>query len=302
MNQSIVISKMSDIKHIIPITGDKAANDAYTGIQGEITVDTTNNTLRLHDGVTMGGHSLWSSKTYIPTKLSELINDTNYITRVDVVNTSISAEQDSKGNIIYNTYMTNTGGALKGEVVAYTLGSTGINFVNKSDSVYVALVNNGYEFKVPTNGAITYNGTITANAIYNAVYNDYAEFFERGEDTEVGDIIALDQNSDQEVYVKATTRHLCVVGVHSDTYGHLIGGEVPPEGQDFVQYNLPKFIPVGMKGRVFVKVQGPVQCGDHISVSNVPGVGIVGDMNMIGIAVQNKTTDDVGLVKVLLKV
>lgn len=36
--------------------GTAAQNDAFTGADGEITVDTTNKSLRVHDGVTPGGH------------------------------------------------------------------------------------------------------------------------------------------------------------------------------------------------------------------------------------------------------
>ena len=35
--------------------GSTAENDAYTGSVGEITVDTTLSTVRLHDGSTAGG-------------------------------------------------------------------------------------------------------------------------------------------------------------------------------------------------------------------------------------------------------
>ena len=36
--------------------GTTAQNDAYTGLPGEITIDTTLNTVRLHDGTTVGGN------------------------------------------------------------------------------------------------------------------------------------------------------------------------------------------------------------------------------------------------------
>jgi hypothetical protein len=36
-------------------TGTREQNLAYTGKPGELTVDVTNNTLRVHDGVTAGG-------------------------------------------------------------------------------------------------------------------------------------------------------------------------------------------------------------------------------------------------------
>ena len=36
--------------------GTKAENDAFTGVVGEVTVDTTSKQLRLHDGTTVGGN------------------------------------------------------------------------------------------------------------------------------------------------------------------------------------------------------------------------------------------------------
>lgn len=38
--------------------GDVAANDNFIGAIGEVTMDTTNNTLRVHDGQTLGGTAL----------------------------------------------------------------------------------------------------------------------------------------------------------------------------------------------------------------------------------------------------
>ena len=147
--------------------------------------------------------------------------------------------------------------------------------------------------------------------IYNAVWNDYAEFFERGEITTVGDIIALDENSDEERYVKATNESKVIVGVHSDTFAHLIGGENPPENEGFYEYNIKKFIPVGLAGRVKVKVIGPVNKGDLITISPFDaGVGIsinnhcekygwtVG--RTIGQALESKETEDIGLIKILI--
>ena len=38
--------------------GTASQNNSFTGVEGEITVDTTNQTLRVHDGSTAGGHAL----------------------------------------------------------------------------------------------------------------------------------------------------------------------------------------------------------------------------------------------------
>lgn len=124
-------------------------------------------------------------------------------------------------------------------------------------------------------GAITATGAITGSLTYNAVWNDYAEYFPRGENTEPGDIIALNNNDDiKELYVRATKNSLRVVGVHSDTFGHIIGGEAPTDPKtNFKKYNEEKYIPVGLIGRVNVKVIGKVTKGAFIVPSNTPGVG-----------------------------
>ena len=153
-------------------------------------------------------------------------------------------------------------------------------------------------------GNITSSGTFTASKVYNAVWNDYAEFFPRGEETELGDFIALDLTSDEEKYVKASLTTSKAVGVHSETFGHLIGGENPQNDEDFVEYNLPKFIPVGLVGRCYAKIQGTIDKGDFVVISNVPGVGRRFDkttdspLDVIGMACESSSEEEIKLVKV----
>lgn len=126
---------------------------------------------------------------------------------------------------------------------------------------------------VSVTGNITATGTISGNTVANAIWNDYAELFPRGEETTPGDLIMLSLDSDEEVYVKAIEGSTCVVGVESNEFAHIIGGDRAPEGQDHVEYNLPRFIPVGLAGRVKTKVIGPVKKGCKIVPSRIPGVG-----------------------------
>ena len=150
------------------------------------------------------------------------------------------------------------------------------------------------------------DGSITATAVYNAVWNDYAEFFPRGEETEPGDIIALSLNDVDEKYVKASKNTSKAIGVHSNTFGHLIGGEKPTDGQDFVEYNLPKFIPVGLCGRCYAKIVGKVKKGDFIVISDIPGVGKVynkdidDNIDIIGMACENSDCQDIKLIKICI--
>lgn len=150
----------------------------------------------------------------------------------------------------------------------------------------------------------SFPGVLTAARVVNAQYNDYAEFFERGEETEAGDIIALDLSSDEERYVKATPKNRVIVGIHSDEYAHIIGGE---KGKT-LEENLKNFIPVALAGRVHVKVSGVVYKGDRIVISNgMPGIGIAltnnstSNKQVIGIALENKYNLGIGKIRLLLK-
>ena len=63
--------------------GTAAQNDAFTGSAGELTVDNTNGTLRVHDGVTAGGSQL-ATQSYVTTQLGTLGN----LSSLDTVATS----------------------------------------------------------------------------------------------------------------------------------------------------------------------------------------------------------------------
>lgn len=156
-----------------------------------------------------------------------------------------------------------------------------------------------------SSGNITSNGTITGSKIYNAVWNDYAELFpkQKGYITEAGDIIALKEDCDDEIYEKATEMHQVIVGVHSDQFAQLIGGETPIDNSDLYEFNKDKYIPIGLAGRLKVKCIGIVKKGDKIVPSNIPGVGRIfkkGDTQdkIVGIALENKNTLTLGKVKI----
>ena len=155
------------------------------------------------------------------------------------------------------------------------------------------------------------NGYTYASRQYNAVYNDYAEWFPRGGDTEPGDIIALDTNSDTEQYIKATIDDKKIIGVHSNEYANLIGGEELPKDckEEFFDYNLKKYIPVGLVGRCRVKVIGPVSKGDDIIPTDIPGVGRAWNESTdsdrllrksVGFAVESSTDPSIKLIRVKL--
>ena len=48
------------MRKLRPLRGTTAQNDAYTGSEGEITLDLDKKSIRLHDGVTAGGRNIAS--------------------------------------------------------------------------------------------------------------------------------------------------------------------------------------------------------------------------------------------------
>lgn len=156
--------------------------------------------------------------------------------------------------------------------------------------------------KMTIGGDLHSKGTISADGkVYNAVWNDYAEFFEKGEETEVGDIVALDIFSDEEKYVKASKENPTVIGVHSDSYGYILGGK------DTIEESEKTHIPVGLVGRVKAKIVGKIKKGEFVVLSGIAGVGCAYDeeinnpLDVIGIAVETSNDTGIKLVKIKLK-
>ena len=210
----------------------------------------------------------------------------------------------------YNAYaavtsMKTTNGSF--EMGVYTNDT--MYFTYTPDANYSTGTNNGYkQVKIDSNGNLSADGTITGNKTYNAVWNDYAEYFERDsltEKIEPGDIVSWGENGVTKSIINCDEM---VVGVCSDSYGHIIGGENPPDDYKgtFEDWNKKKFVPVGLKGRLYVKVIGKVKRGNLIVSSGIPGVGFAIPNEkaymgiVIGKALENKDTDEEGKVKIMI--
>lgn len=60
--------------------GTTAENDVFTGAVGELTMDTDKNDIRLHDGVTPGGHKISMFGYGIPDYSAGVVVSNNYVT------------------------------------------------------------------------------------------------------------------------------------------------------------------------------------------------------------------------------
>ena len=144
-----------------------------------------------------------------------------------------------------------------------------------------------------TTGAGTTTGTITGrwslgtSSRLEATYADLAEIYATDQEYEVGTVVMF--GGDKEVTIAneyATTK---VAGVISNDPA-------------FIMNNMAEGQAIALKGRIPVKVKGIVHKGDFIVASDTPGVGVAVDNYIggaiIGKAIEDKTTHNIGLVEV----
>lgn len=141
-------------------------------------------------------------------------------------------------------------------------------------------------------GNIWAKGDITGNKVWNAVYNDLAELFKADTNVKLEPHQVVVMNDNGEVTLTNKPEDGRVIGVYSNTYGHLLGGEERDKIDDHEGY-----IPIGISGRVKVRVKGKIAVGDLLTTSDIPGVAIKSENKKLGTIFGKamQTTDDDGL-------
>lgn len=220
-------------------------------------------------GTTIGSHT-----TSIATLVAA--NNTN-ISAIDALETSVAA---------IDLDLTAAETAIATKIAFSDVANKVTQQINTINLGGVVNIIGGSTLRTGTGNAAV-NGYLYVNKLMaGAAFNDYAEWFERGMDTEAGDIISLLRVSDKEVYVKADRYfNNITAGIHSEEYGYITGGD----DEDNV---IDRFIPVGLVGRVPVKVKGVVQKGDYIALSDTPGVGISVGKDPLGGYIVGKSIED----------
>jgi hypothetical protein len=127
---------------ILFLRGNTAQSTAYTGLAGEITIDTTANSIRVHDNLTAGGHLLLSQ------------------TAVDSQNTNIAV---LRGNIVTLTanagFQFNTLTSLTANAVSQQTAISSLNGTVATHTANIATLTGS------TNTLMTNVATLTANAV-----------------------------------------------------------------------------------------------------------------------------------------
>lgn len=260
----------------ISLTGNASGSGTFDG-SGNVSINTTVNSATKATSWGAGTSSLINdiatvnnSDTWIPVVSNGKLQHTEKL-NMKVGAAVTAGNADTSAAINYSSVGTNyikAGSADTGDAANKTanmvIGSWyGITFYNVCGDKIAGGMN-------VRDGSLTMKGTITGSKVYNAVYNDYAEFFEKDENItfEAGDIVALDTSSEEERYIKATEDSIVVVGVCTHEYAHIIGGK-----EQTIEENEKEFVPISLMGRVYVKVDSSVKRGDKIAASSVPGIG-----------------------------
>ena len=186
------------------------------------------------------------------------LHDKRYVHLLDK-----SVAQEIKTPINFNKKVTTKAG----------LSGTGFN-INDDGSAHFGGSDQKITMKTDgsmvTKGNFESKGTVTATKVFNAVWNDYAEFYLKDnpeKEVEPGTVIS--KIPGKLTYGPSDGDHpKLVVGVCSDSYGHILGGDEVSEEE-----NLKKYIPVAVAGRVYVKIvkESRIQEGDLLVPSGVLG-------------------------------
>jgi hypothetical protein len=147
-----------------------------------------------------------------------------------------------------------------------------------------------------TSGTITGNWTLSSGSRLQSTYADLAERFEADTYYDAGTVVEL--GGDKEITAVQYELSDDVFGVVSATAGYIMNGAA---GSDETHP------PIAVGGRVQVKVTGKVKKGQRLvsagnGVARAAKPGEATAFNIIGRALEHKTTDELGAVEAFVKI
>jgi hypothetical protein len=144
----------------------------------------------------------------------------------------------------------------------------------EANSLWVSDDNNSGKFYLGSQDPskttrMNYNGYMYATRIYNAVYNDLAEFMivKENQHLNPGEVVS----STAEGLVRSQKGDRNVIGVYSDTFGYALGAD-----------DQQNKIPVGISGRVLVRLIGEKPYPGDLLVAGINGYAEVNNEPKIG--------------------
>lgn len=294
--------------------GSSAENDSFTGALGEITVDTTNKVVRVHDGSTAGGFTLTglTASGTITNKTINLTNNTltgtlaqfnTACSNADFASLAGAETLTNKTLALGNNTLTGTiaqfNAALSDGDFATLAGSetlTNKTFVSPSFSGDLTV--SGH---VLPSANVTYNlGSTTAfwSVIYGtasrALYADLAENYQADTDYAPGTVLVF--GGSHEVTISSISHDAAVAGIVSTNPAYLMNGAL-------TSVNV---VALALQGRVPCRVKGPVSKGALIVTSDEAGVAQALDNKkyvpgcVIGKSLETITDDSIQTIEVVV--
>jgi hypothetical protein len=265
--------------------GSGSQNDSFTGALGEITVDTTAKTIRVHDGATAGGSNV-ATVSYVTAQISALsansISSGTSNVRVVSSGGNVTIGVAGTGNVaVFNSAGANITGTfgVSGNITGGNLSVTGNivdtgalsvitsangNITLSPDGTGVVVVSkdivNGQANGVGNIGSsTTYFNTVFAKAT-SAQYADLAEMYVADSNYSPGTVVEF--GGAKEITISSASHSTAVAGIVSTNPSYLMNSTQQGE----------YVLPIALTGRVPCRVQGPVRKGDVLVASATPGV------------------------------
>ena len=311
--------------------GTGIQNDAFTGVLGEITVDTSNKTLRVHDGTTIGGSNV-ATVAYVSAQLSSLSankinqNASNVTVTASFVNVAVNGTNVaafSSQSLSTTGFLNTTGNIICSVLDAGSIECTGIVYANstaQSTSTStgalevlggVGIVGNlnvgdgtlaggTHKFQgniVPftsntyTLGTNTLWWSLTYSKAVQAQYADLAEIYTSDQQYPGGTVVVF--GGESEVTQSHSSHDTRIAGVVSTEPAYLMNSKETG-------------VAVALQGRVPCRVLGPISKGDRVVSSHIAGVAQALDLAqyqpgcIIGKALQAIDSTDILVIEVVV--
>lgn len=281
--------------------GTTAQNNSFTGAAGEITVDTSLGTIRVHNG-TVGGNTLVSIDA-VQTISNKTLTAIGNISSTGIINTT--------GNIICSVLDT---GSLECTGIVYansTAQSTstttgalevagGVGIVGNLNVGDGTLSGGTHKFQgnvVPfssntyTLGTNTLWWSLTYSKAVQAQYADLAEIYTSDQAYAPGTVVVF--GGEAEVTQSYDSHDTRIAGVVSTNPAYLMNSK-------------ENGVAVALQGRVPCRVLGPVSKGDRVVSSHIAGVAQALDLAqyqpgcIIGKALQAIDSTDINIIEVVV--
>ena len=276
--------------------GTTTQNNNFTGASGELTVDTTLNVLRVHDGATPGGYSMLTATA------TQTLSNKTLASPVITGTITAGASTGTSGQYLSSTgtgvqWVTLDSSTISNGTSSMSVIASGGNIrANVGGATIISITSagiiNGQANGVGNIGnATNYFNTVFAKST-SAQYADVAEKYLADEPYPVGTVLVI--GGKKEVTQSTTTCQTSVAGTVSENPGVLMNRGL--EGEYAVA--------VALIGRVPCKVKGKIAKGDLLMTSNVPGTACKLDLYqpgcVIGKALESHNSDGEGTIEIMV--